>query len=226
MTQTEPVTEGLAPDPPSRRRLLMITGGGFVAAAVIAVLFVLPAEYHLDPTGFGKLTGLSRLSGPKTVKLDAAAAKAGAPSPAAATTRYYPAAYRTDAIDIPLQSAEKDPQGSELEYKVRMKAGDSLVYSWTVTGLTNPEEFYYDFHGETPAGPGVPEAKVVEYRQATGDRSNGVLIAPIQGVHGWYLQNQSVGRVVVHLKLSGFYELVPPGAYGNQAGVKAREVRD
>ena len=62
---TEPV-EGLAPQPPSRRKLLLITGGGFLAAAAIAVLFVLPAEMHVDPTGFGRLTGLTRLAGPKT----------------------------------------------------------------------------------------------------------------------------------------------------------------
>ncbi len=50
-------------------------------------------------------------------------------------------------------------------------------------------------------------------------QSNGVLIAPIDGVHGWYLQNQSTQRVVMHLKLSGFYELVKPGEYGNEAGI-------
>ena len=29
--------------------------------------------------------------------------------------------------------------------------------------------------------------------------------------------------IVVHLKLSGFYELVPPGEYGNLEGIKAPE---
>jgi hypothetical protein len=28
--------------------------------------------------------------------------------------------------------------------------------------------------------------------------------------------------VVVKLKLSGFYELVPPGQYGNEAGIVAK----
>ena len=39
----------------------------------------------------------------------------------------------------------------------------------------------------------------------------GSLIAPIDGVHGWYLQNQGVKKAVVTLRLAGFYELVPPG---------------
>ena len=215
---TEPI-EGHAPRPPSRKQLLMITGGGFVAAAVVVVLFVLPVEFHLDPSGFGKATGLTRLAGPKTVTVAAAAAGTTA---SAMTANYYPQPYRSDVIDIPLTTADSDSEHSELEYKVRMKAGDALVYSWTVSGMTNPEEFYFDFHGETPVGPGVPEAKVVEYRQATGLASNGVLVAPMPGVHGWYLQNQSVGPVVVHLKLSGFYELVAPGEYGNTAGIKPK----
>ena len=217
MSQDE-MTEGHAPKPPSRRKLLWITGGSLIAATVITVLFVLPAEFRFDPTGFGRASGLLRLAGPKTTTV---AAPAAAGPAASAPARYYPVAFRSDRIDIPLTSAEVDPEGSELEYKVRMKAGDSLVYSWTVSGIANPEEFYSDFHGETPAGPGTPEAKVVEYRQATGVQSNGVLIAPIQGVHGWYLQNQSVKPVVVYLKVSGFYELVPPGQYGNMAGMKA-----
>ena len=59
MSHPAPV-EGVVPEPPSRKSLLLITGGGFLAAAVIAVLFVLPAEMHVDPTGFGRATGLDR----------------------------------------------------------------------------------------------------------------------------------------------------------------------
>jgi hypothetical protein len=221
MTHSAP-TEGVVPEPPSRKTLLLITSGGFLAAAVIAVLFVLPAEMHVDPTGFGHITGLDRLAGPKTVKLEQAKSVAGAGAvPAAALVHYYPAPYRSDVFDIPLASSETDNVHSELEYKVRMKAGDSLVYSWTVTGITNPEEFYSDFHGETPAQGSTP-AKVVEYRQSTGLSNHGALTAPIPGVHGWYLQNQAVGPAVVHLKLSGFYELVPPGQYGNLGGIKPK----
>ena len=218
MTDPQPV-EGVVPDPPARRQLLLITGGGFVAAAVIAVLFVLPAEMHLDPTGFGRLTGLDRLAGPKTVKLDQAASGSGAA--VATPARYYPTPFRSDAFEIRLGSSETDNLHSEIEYKVRMKAGDSLIYSWTVSGVTNPEEFYSDFHGETPAQGQTP-AKVIEYRQSTGLSSHGALTAPIPGVHGWYLQNQAVGPAVIHLKLSGFYELVPPGQYGNLGGVKPK----
>ena len=203
--------EGQTAQPPSRRRLALFTGGALVAATVIVVGFILPAEFQIDPTGFGKATGLYKLGTPqpKTV-----AVSAGTTTP----THEYPTAFRSDYVDIPLAAT-----GDELEYKVRMKPGDSYVYSWSVDGVPSPEEFYYDFHGETPAGPGVPEAKVVEYKQATGVRANGTLVAPIAGVHGWYFQNQSEKPVMVKLKLSGFYELVPIGEYGNDAAIIANK---
>lgn len=213
--------EGHIPNPPSKGKLGLLTGAAAVVASLVFVLFVGPSEYQFDPTGFGKATGLSRLGAtpdPADEVVAAPAAK-GDTSPA----RYYETAYRTDTIDIPLAASGDFDRKDELEYKVKMKAGDSMVYAWTVEGLANPEEFYFDFHGETPAGPTNPKAVVAEYKQSIGARSNGVLIAQIPGVHGWYLQNQSEKPVVVKLKVSGFYELVPPGEYGNDAGIVANK---
>jgi hypothetical protein len=137
----------------------------------------------------------------------------------AASHRSQPTAFRSDSIDIPLGSPQVAKKGSDLEYKVRMKAGDSLVYSWTVSGLDDPQKLHYDLHGELPTAPG--SGQVVEYIKGHGAQSHGTFTAPIPGVHGWYLQNLSARPLVVHLKLSGFYELVPPGEYGNQAGIVA-----
>jgi hypothetical protein len=204
-------TEGLAPNPPSRGRLLAWTGVAFVVAAVLTVCFVMPAEFHKDPLGVGKLTGLDRLAGPREV-----AVKAPAPTSGATPARLYDTAWRTDQIVIAMPGA--GAEGSELEYKVRMKPGATLIYSWSETGAP-AEEFYTDFHGQTlPAKPGG-EVQVATYRQSTGDKASGSLIAPLDGVHGWYLQNQAVGRATVTLKLAGFYELVPPGQTGNEAGI-------
>jgi hypothetical protein len=208
--------EGHIARPPSKKRLFAMIGGSVIAATIIVVGFILPAEYQIDPTGFGKATGLYKLGAPqpKTTTVEAGTTS---------VTREYPTAFRTDTIDIPLAVGGDEERRDELEYKVRMKAGDSFVYSWSVDGIPNPEEFYYDFHGETPVGPGVPEAKIAEYKQATGVKGNGTLIAPIPGVHGWYLQNQSEKPVVVRLKLAGFYELTPPGEYGNLNGIEANK---
>jgi hypothetical protein len=47
------------------------------------------------------------------------------------------------------------------------------------------------------------------YRKATGATERGVLTAPFKGIHGWYLRNDSDDRIVVRLKVAGFYELMP-----------------
>jgi len=197
--------------------------GALLVATVIVVCFVMPAEYRIDPTGIGRLTGVIRLAGAKTVSASEVQAPPDASGATGAAVRYYDAGYRADFVDIPLRSGEMAIPGSELEYKVRMKAGQTLAYSWTVVGIENPEEFYFDFHGEAPAKEPGAEATVVEYRQATGTASSGTLVAPFDGVFGWYLQNQSVKPVVVHLKISGFYDLVPAGEYGNDAGIEANK---
>lgn len=199
-------------DPPPKKKLLLLTGGALLVATLVAFAFVLPAEYHMDPLGVGKLTGLSRLAGQKETEVSATVAGGKA-------NRSYPMVWRSDVIEIPLNSADK-PWGSELEYKVRMKPGATLVYSWSTEPGVPEEEFYSDFHAQTiPERPGG-EIKVATYRQATGTKDSGSLIAALDGVHGWYLQNQSIKGTTVHLKIAGFYELVPPGQIGNEEGLE------
>jgi hypothetical protein len=206
-----------------KSQLLWMVVGALLVATVIVVCFILPAEFRIDPTGIGRMTGVIRLAGAKTVTASEVQAPPDASGATGAAVRYYESGYRSDFVDIPLTSGDTGLSGSELEYKVHMKGGGTIAYSWTVTGLENPEEFYYDFHGEAPAKEQGAEATVVEYRQATGLKSSGTLVAPFDGVFGWYLQNQSVKPVVVRLKISGFYELVPAGEYGNDAGIEANK---
>jgi hypothetical protein len=227
-----------------RQRLLLMTVSALLFATLIVVCFVLPAEFRIDPTGVGKLTGVAKLAGPRRldasviqdvieagVPLDAGAGASNEASPHSAGnpqgqpggTRYYAGGYRSDFVEIPLAVAGSATRGEELEYKVRMRSGGTLAYSWTVSGIENPEEFYYDFHGESPSKSPDSEPTVIEYRQATGTHSHGTLLAPFDGIFGWYLQNQSEHPVVVHLRISGFYDLVPPGEYGNEAGIEANQ---
>jgi len=46
----------------SLRSLLGFTVGSAAVATVLTIFAVLPAEFGRDPTGFGKLTGLIKLS--------------------------------------------------------------------------------------------------------------------------------------------------------------------
>jgi hypothetical protein len=117
----------------------------------------------------------------------------------AALSRTYPAGYRTDVIDVPVQG--------ELEYMVRMTAGDTMVYSWEVLSISNPQSFYTEFHGHTEAVPGQP-GDLMFYEKAAGAKASGSLIAPWRGIHGWYWQNKSGTPVMVRLRMAGFYELI------------------
>lgn len=182
---------------PSRKTLFTVLGGGMIAASAILVGFVLPAEYRIDPLGVGKATGLLQLAGPEHVEV------AVPPADSSGTlARFYPVALRTDTVEIPLAAAGDADGTDDLEWKVRMRSGDTLVYSWSVDAPA--EEFYSDMHGESAP---TPEVKVVTYRKGSGIASNGAIVAPFDGIHGWYLQNQAERPVVVRLQLSGFYQL-------------------
>jgi hypothetical protein len=203
-----------APHILSRGRLLAVTGLSLAAGVLIVCGAVLPAEYNLDPLGLGKVSGLSRLWAPAEKTLDV---RGGA----VPLVREYPTGFRTDTVEIPLTGFLGGRFGSELEYKVRMKQGATLIYQWEVAGAADPRDFHFDFHGHTTPGPGGESMTVATYRQAFGLRRQGALTAPFDGIQGWQFSNSSDNPVVVRLKLAGFYELIPPGQTGNEAGVVA-----
>src|SRR5689334_12724039 len=127
--------EGHIANPPSRKILLAVLGAGVAVASLIVAGAILPAEFHIDPLGIGDKTGLLKLSRPEEVKVALPAAGSNT------VARFYPTVFRSDAVDIPL-AASGDPQRrDELEWKVRMKSGDTLVYSWSVDAPA--EEFYF-----------------------------------------------------------------------------------
>ena len=194
-------------------RLIALTAGGLLVATVAVFGAILPAEFNMDPLGIGKATGLNRLWAPPEVAFDASKAGTGP------LAREYEMPFRTDTIEIPLRDGDDRTRGNELEYKVRMKKDATLIYEWSVADIANPEEFYYDFHGHTTVE--GQEMTVATYKQATGTSAQGALTAPFEGVHGWFLQNQSAKAVVVKVKLSGFYELIEPGDVGNEGGIFA-----
>jgi hypothetical protein len=197
-----------------RGRLLLMTGGALVLAVLIVVGAILPAEFDLDPLGLGKLTGLIRLWAPaeKTIS-----GKSGSVPRA----REYAQGFRTDTVEIPLTGFLGGRFGSELEYKVRMKKDATLIYQWEVVGPKDARDFHYDFHGHTTPRPGGESMTVATYKQAYGLRQQGALTAPFDGIQGWQFSNSSDNPVIVRVKLAGFYDLIPSGQPGNEAGVVA-----
>lgn len=197
----------------SGKTLALITGGGLVAGALIVLGAIMPAEFNTDPLGIGKLSGIARLWAPDEIEVDTNTA--GGP-----LAREYETAPRTDVIEIPLTDFLGGAKGSELEYKVAMKQGATLIYEWEAVGAKNPNDIGFDFHGHTTPEPGQ-EMTVASYKASRGLSQTGALTAPFDGIQGWQFSNFGDGAVVIRVKLTGFYELVPSGQEGNLAGIVA-----
>lgn len=202
------------PDPPmGKARLILATLGTLAIAALIVLAAVLPAEFDRDPLGAGRLSGLSRLWAPDDQVVDATAA-------GVARAREHEGAFRTDVVEIPLGDFMAGADRSELEYKVRMAKDATLIYAWEVVGEVDPRDFRFDQHGHTTPKPGEGMT-VTTWRQGFGLSQQGALTAPFDGIQGWQFSNAGEKPVVVRLRLAGFYELVPPGQPGNEAGIVA-----
>lgn len=174
----------------SKRELARGSAIALAIASVLLTIAVLPAEYGIDPTGIGRLLGLTALHSPEATPTPVAAAT---PAPATIASSQK-APYRADTRQITL------PPGKGLEIKTHLEKGAALIYSWKTEGAAVVN---HDFHGE-PA-----DAKGDEFesflREGGVSESRGVLIAPFTGTHGWYWGNKTDAPIVVTLEASGFY---------------------
>lgn len=188
---------------PSPATLAKATGGAAIAAVAILTLFVLPAEYGIDPTGIGGALGLTGM----------VAAKAEAPEAAAApvaTVQALPTGAsiaRTGTLREDEMTITLAPHSGQ-EVKAHMQAGDSFVFSWKSTG--GPVKV--DMHGEKPDAAEGAFTSYWEEREQTS--AQGHFTAPFAGTHGWYWRNKGDTPVTVTVKTTGFYKdlFQPKGA--------------
>lgn len=196
--------------PPSGRTLLISTLSAVGAAAVLLVLVVLPAEYGIDPTGFGRATGLTDMAaapsttitirdviGGNTTLREVEIPDAGEPTPLP-----NPAVFQDEPQPVRMQTLRVEiPAGGETEVKVKLQEGKVFVYDWNVEA----GDVYVDFHGHDPSfGPDF----FVRYQeiQEGATETHGSLTAPFTGEHGWYWLNYNEEPVVIVLTVSGFYD--------------------
>ncbi|MGA1317709.1 MAG: transmembrane anchor protein, partial [Rubrivivax sp.] len=150
---------------PTTAQLIRSTVIAAVSALVLLVTVVLPSEYAIDPSGLGRVLGLTEMGQIKSrlaaeavadaaaVQRDAATAPAVASvsAPAAAPVTSPPAAPSADPAPVaPAATPWRDERrftltpGQGIEIKLRMKEGDKALYAWTVEGgVVN-----YDTHGD------------------------------------------------------------------------------
>ena len=125
-------------------------------------------------------------------------------------SRFQETPFRTDTVDIFL--GPKDSRADKLEYMIKMKTGGVLSYS-VISPQAADEELYQEMHGHDPT-------RVTFYKKATGNTHHGSVVAPFDGVHGWYFENRATNPIIVRISMSGFYELIEPGDTGNEIGAE------
>ena len=189
-----------------------------VAAAVLLATVVLPSEYAVDPTGIGRVLGLTQMGEIKmqlaaeNEKLAATEAIAKAeqesvPGVAAAAPVAVPAevkpAVTEQAAAEPISAARTDTTvitlkpGEATEIKLKMAKDATVEYQWTVAGGvvnfdTHADNESIDYHGY---GKG---------KGASNDK--GVLKAAFDGNHGWFWRNRDNVDVTVTLVTTGMYD--------------------
>ena len=177
-------------------QLIKATCAALLVAGAILVTTVLPAEYGFDPTGIGKMLGLTALSSTEEAAEDRAVT-AAPPATVSVTQRESP--FQNGEMSLVLQANE----GAEI--KALMRAGDAFVFSWNTDG--GPVNF--DMHGEKPNAGDEFSSYWKDRAKTSG---HGSFTAPFDGSHGWYWKNTGTAPVTVTVKLSGYFEkLYRPG---------------
>lgn len=176
-----------------RQRIAVAAGAALLGAGLILVMFVLPAEYGVDPLGTGARVGLLELGvvGRQVEALSEASAS-GATGQA---TLLVPQdrAFKQETVDF------KVGPRAGMEYKYRLDKGEALLYSWQATGPVS-----YELHGEPD---GAPRGYADSYEKGQGTSVSGTFTAPNPGIHGWYWENAGNQEVTVTLTTAGFYNM-------------------
>ena len=205
---TEPAPELAAAPAPSRKKLLIGSAAALAVAAAALVVFVLPAEYGIDPTGAGAALGLTKLAEPENIYLERGLKRTNVLFPregeAALDSSSAREAIASKGITLPdgavLQSdrfqIELLPyEGIELKYV--LAEGAPMAFSWHATAPVNVDMHSHPFEG----GDALTESFVIENLQ----NQNAVYVAPFTGIHGWYWQNRTLKPVTLTLEAHGFF---------------------
>ena len=174
-------------------KLGLISLGSLGAAALALVLFVLPAEYDIDPTGAGELMGIKGMAGYSVAALSKQSG-----------------IYHRDSVPFPLAPFES------VEYKYALEQGQSMVFTWQGMSASNdPQtELIYDMHSEEK---GTDPKDSVTFDIGRAGSAHGSFVAPFDGIHGWYWENRTGEDIVVELVTTGFYSKAttygPNGAF-------------
>ena len=207
---------------PTSRQLLRSTVLALIAALVLLVTVVMPSEYAIDPTGAGRMLGLTQMGEVKLQLAEEAAADAAAqpvappiaevaqapapvpqpvvvaePQPTQVTAPVETVAEQATGLKHEMSISLEPGQGAEI--KLEMLKGAQVNYFWTANGgVVN-----YDTHGDPYNAPRDFYHGYGKGRATPED--TGVLEAAFDGKHGWFWRNRTNKPVTVTLRSEGNY---------------------
>lgn len=190
-------------DLPTNAQLLRSSIIAVATAIVLAIAVVLPAEYAIDPTGAGRMLGLTEMGEIKNQLQEEWEADQqhsetpsfvqtvaqGALSLLISSAHAQDSGTWTDEVEFTLQPGDTN------EVKMTMNEGDVVEYEMIVTG----GRVNFDLHGH---GGGDS----ITYEKGRGSSgSDGEFTAAFQGGHGWFWRNRDSEAATVTLRVRGTY---------------------
>jgi hypothetical protein len=191
-------------------KLIRNSIASLLVAILLFVVFILPAEFGIDPTGIGRLLGLSQLQAPATetetivvrdilggnesyreVEIPAYGQPVPLPNPDVHQEKNIAPSVETIEITLTVDQ--------QTEIKLLLDEGQMATYEWSIDQGT----IYSDFHGHEVDGGSDYWVRYREHQE--GDYGSGSLVAPFSGEHGWYWLNYNEFPVTITLKVTGFY---------------------
>lgn len=191
---------------PSSKKLIKSTAIAAISAVVVLVTCVMPAEYAIDPTGMGKVLGLTKMG---EIKQSLAEESENGINAAQAVNSVEQISVETStqtaadnaqmimpAINKESISIELKP-GQATEVKLTMPQSASVNFDWKAVG----GGLNYDTHGD-PVN--APKGFYHGYGKGKNETTQqGVLKAAFDGKHGWFWRNRTENPVTVTLLVEG-----------------------
>lgn len=200
---------------PSSFQLLKSTAIAAVVAMLLLLVIVMPAEYGIDPTGVGSVTGLKRMGEIKVLLAEEAAQdeeallsaiNGTAPTPPAEVVQTAsPSSTVVAEIAEPtLANAERSDEmqvtlapDAATEVKVTLAKGKSVQFAWE----SNGGAVNFDTHGDSAA----LDISYFSYGKGIEQSQSGTVEAAFDGHHGWYWRNRTDTAVTITLRTTGAY---------------------
>lgn len=193
-------------DLPTKAQLFRSSIIAGIGAVVILVTVYLPAEHAIDPTGVGRVLGLTDMGEIKVQLAEEAEADRLLDEQRAEdqSSSVLDAVFGLFVGTAHAQEAWRDEvtftlePGATAEIKMTMEAGNVADYAWTATG----GRVNFDLHAHSGG-------ESVDYEHGAGQTSGeGSIEAPFAGDHGWFWRNRDSTPITMTIQLRGEYSAV------------------